>query len=92
MDGLKDWDLLRNEERTPEADALVRPLEIALADLPQARVRAEDLTRLRNGNPAPAIATDAEYGDLVWVADGGKAVAVGIYKAGNLHPVRVFNH
>ena len=34
---------------------------------------------------------DAEYGDECWASFEGKAVAVGIYKAGELHPSRVFN-
>ena len=35
--------------------------------------------------------TDVEYGDECWAAYDGQAVAVGIYRAGELHPSRVFN-
>ena len=52
---------------------------------------AEGATRLKNGNPGMVFAADAEYGDECWASFEGKAVAVGIYKAGELHPSRVFN-
>ena len=38
------------------------------------------------------ITSDAEYGDEAWASLDGKAVAIGIYKAGELHPTRVFRH
>ncbi|HBR35813.1 MAG TPA: tRNA pseudouridine(55) synthase TruB, partial [Sulfitobacter pontiacus] len=34
---------------------------------------------------------DVEYGDEVWASFEGRAVAVGRFKAGELHPSRVFN-
>jgi tRNA pseudouridine55 synthase len=37
------------------------------------------------------MASDVEYGDECWASLDGKAVAVGRYKAGELHPSRVFN-
>ena len=37
------------------------------------------------------LASDVEYGDEAWASYDGQAVAVGIYKAGELHPNRVFN-
>jgi tRNA pseudouridine55 synthase len=37
------------------------------------------------------IAHDVEYGDEVWASFEGRAVAVGRFKAGELHPSRVFN-
>ncbi|SFB01560.1 tRNA pseudouridine synthase B [Poseidonocella pacifica] len=78
--------------RDPALDAHILPLEIGLADLPQARITPESAARLRNGNPAMVIATDLEYGDEVWAALDGQAVAVGTYRAGELHPSRVFLH
>ena len=46
---------------------------------------------LRNGNPGMVIASDVEYGDEAWASFDGHAVAVGRFKAGELHPDRVFN-
>ncbi|QEW22584.1 tRNA pseudouridine synthase B [Marinibacterium anthonyi] len=78
--------------RTPELDAFLRPLEEGLADLPELKCTPEGAARLRNGNPGMVLASNVEYGDEAWASFDGKAVAVGIYKAGELHPSRVFNH
>lgn len=75
--------------RTAEIDDLLLPLELGLADLPQMHCPADSIQRLRNGNPAPVIGT-AEFGDEVWASSDGQAVAVGRYRAGMLHPSRVF--
>ncbi len=76
--------------KTPELDEFLKPLELGLADLPEARCTAENATRLRNGNPAMVLAADVEYGDECWVSLDGQAVAVGTFKGGMLHPTRVF--
>lgn len=75
----------------PELDTHLRPLEEGLQDLPEVRATPEGATRMRNGNPGMVIASDVEYGDECWASIEGKAVAVGRYKAGELHPSRVFN-
>lgn len=76
--------------KTPELDAHLRPLEEGLHDLPQVMATAEGAARLRNGNPGMVIASDVEYGDECWASFEGDAVAVGRFKAGELHPSRVF--
>lgn len=76
---------------TDALDALVLPLEVGLADLPELPATAEGAARLRNGNPGMVIASSAGFGDEAWASWQGRAVAVGIYKAGELHPSRVFN-
>lgn len=75
---------------TPELDAHLRPLEEGLVDLPMVTCAPEAAARLRNGNPAMVIAQGVEYGDECWAALDGCAVAVGRFKAGELHPSRVF--
>lgn len=77
--------------KTPELDSHLLPLETGLADLPELRCTPEGAARLRNGNPGMVLASDVEYGDEAWASYEGQAVAVGVYKAGELHPVRVFN-
>lgn len=77
--------------RTPELDAHLQPLEIGLSELPELRCTPEGAARLRNGNPGMILNSDAEYGDEAWASHDGKAVAVGVYKSGELHPARVFN-
>ncbi|NNE87853.1 MAG: tRNA pseudouridine(55) synthase TruB [Silicimonas sp.] len=76
--------------KTPEIDALLLPLEVGLADLPELPATAEGAAKMRNGNPGMVIASDAQFGDLAWASHQGVPVAVGIYKAGELHPNRVF--
>ncbi|WP_170562166.1 tRNA pseudouridine(55) synthase TruB [Ruegeria atlantica] len=76
--------------KTTALDEYLHPLETGLADLPELQCTPEGATRLRNGNPGMVLASDAEYGDEAWASLDGKAVAVGIYKSGELHPSRVF--
>ena len=77
--------------KTPELDARLLPLETGLAELPELRCTPEGAARLKNGNPGMVLAADVEYGDTAWASYQGRAVAVGTYKAGELHPDRVFN-
>lgn len=77
--------------KSPELDALLLPLEVGLADLPELKATAEGAARLRNGNPGMVIAADVDWGDEAWASFQGRAVAVGVYKSGELHPSRVFN-
>ncbi|WP_073248363.1 tRNA pseudouridine(55) synthase TruB [Shimia gijangensis] len=88
-DGLT-FDEIEKLARTPELDTHLRPLEEALAGLPEVKCTAESVTRLRNGNPAMVIAHGVDYGDEAWASFEGQAVAVGVFKAGELHPNRVF--
>ena len=83
-------DTLDRLAQTPELDALLKPLEIGLADLPEVRATAAGAARLRNGNPGEVIASDAEFGEEAWASFEGRAVAVGTYMGGMLHPSRVF--
>jgi tRNA pseudouridine55 synthase len=77
--------------KQPDLDTHLRPLEEGLQDLPQVSATPEGAVRMRNGNPGMVMASDVEYGDECWASLDGKAVAVGRYKAGELHPSRVFN-
>jgi tRNA pseudouridine55 synthase len=75
---------------TPELDTHLRPLEQGLCDLPELPATPEGAAKLRNGNPGMVLTSSVEYGDEAWASYQGRAVAVGIYKAGELHPNRVF--
>lgn len=76
--------------RTEGIDALLRPLEDGLADLPEVQATPEGAARLRNGNPGQVTGSNVHYGDEAWASYQGRAVAVGTYRAGALHPTRVF--
>ena len=84
-------ELVEKLSKTGELDQYLRPLEEGLADLPELRCTAEAAAKMRHGNPAMVLASDIEYGDEAWASLDGKAVAVGTYKSGELHPSRVFN-
>ncbi|MCC5960954.1 MAG: tRNA pseudouridine(55) synthase TruB [Rhodobacteraceae bacterium] len=89
-DGLS-MDQIEAMAHSPELDTHLRPLEEGLADLPELPATPEGAARLRNGNPGMVLSASVEYGDEAWASYQGRAVAVGVYKAGELHPSRVFN-
>ncbi len=76
--------------KTTALDDFLQPLEVGLSDLPELKCTPEGAVRLRNGNPGMVLASDVEYGDEAWASFEGKAVAVGTYRSGELHPSRVF--
>ena len=71
--------------------ARLLPLETALAALPEVRLSAEGAVRVRNGNPGECVHATAAPGDTAWASHRRRAVAVGVYMGGMLHPNRVFN-
>ncbi|WP_323006467.1 tRNA pseudouridine(55) synthase TruB [Pseudorhodobacter sp.] len=77
--------------KTDALDAYLLPLELALTDLPELPTTADGAARLKNGNPGMVLTSNADFGDEAWASYMGRAVAVGVYKAGELHPSRVFN-
>ncbi len=81
-----DLDTLR--ERNPVPYLL--PLEAGLSELPEVCVREPEAARLRNGNAAPIAQTDLEQGEEAWASLDGAPLAIVTYRAGVLHPVRVF--
>ncbi len=76
---------------SPELDSYLKPLEIALEDLPHVSATAEGAARIRNGNPGMVIASGIDWGTEVWASYQGRPIAIGRYQAGELHPSRVFN-
>ena len=76
--------------KSSELDSHLRPLEEGLSDLPEVKATAQGAARLRNGNAGMVLATDLDYGEECWASFDGRAVAVGTYKGGELHPSRVF--
>ena len=77
--------------RTPELETHLLPLETGLADLPMVTCTPQGAARLRNGNPGMVVAYGIDYGEECWASFEGQPLAVGRFKAGELHPSRVFN-
>lgn len=84
---LEDIDRLA---RTDAIDSLLHPLELALRDLPELPATPEGAVRLSHGNPGQVLG-HIPYGDEGWASLQGRAIAVGRYMGGELHPTRVFN-
>jgi tRNA pseudouridine55 synthase len=78
------------EARTEALAARLLPLEVALAGLPEFPATPEGAARLRNGNPGQ-VTGHAPYGSEGWASQDGRAIAIGHYRGGELHPTRVFN-
>jgi tRNA pseudouridine55 synthase len=76
--------------RSEEIDRLLLPLELGLADLPELTATPEGAVRLRNGNPGQVLG-HLPYGEEAWASLNGRAIALGRYLGGELHPSRVFN-
>lgn len=76
--------------RSEELDGWLKPLEMGLVDLPQMTATPEGAVRLKHGNPGMVIGPALPYGTEAWASYQGHAVAVGIYRGGELHPSRVF--
>ena len=83
------FDLL-DEVRETGGDEHLLPLSAGLTSLPEVRIRATEAARLRNGNAAPVTHTVLDYGDEALATNDGTPVALVTYKAGMLHPNRVF--
>jgi tRNA pseudouridine55 synthase len=75
-------EVLDSLARTEALDAHLLPLELGLTDLPELPTTPEGAARLRNGNPGIVLTSAADYGDEAWASLLGRAVAVGVYKAG----------
>ncbi|GGE22639.1 tRNA pseudouridine synthase B [Gemmobacter megaterium] len=82
-------DEIERMARTPDLEARLLPVEAGLQDLPQVQATDQGAVRLRNGNPGQVIG-NLPYGTECWASHQGRAVAVGRYMGGELHPSRVF--
>ncbi len=81
-------------DRLAKTEALnqwLKPLELGLADLPELHATPEGAIRLSHGNPGTVTGPALHYGTEAWASHNGRAVAVGHYRSGELHPSRVFN-
>lgn len=83
------FDQLDALAQTPDLEACVQPLELGLADLPEVPTTEAGAAKMRNGNPGMVLASDVEYGDEAWASLDGRAVAIGQYRGGELHPSKV---
>lgn len=91
LEGAVTWAEIEEAGRGEALDIRIRPLESALVALPECRCPEASLPLLRNGGAAPVFAPDGLlWGEEAWASRDGRAVALGVYEAGNLRPTRVF--
>ena len=74
-----------------ELQALLRPVETALADLAVLRVSREDTVRLLRGQPVLVRGHDLPPQGPAYAVCKGHLVALGEVEKGQLRPTRVFN-
>lgn len=89
LDDAVDLETITAEAKSPELDRFLLPLELGLQDLPEMRCSAAEVGRLANGNAVSVHGEAPEFGDTVWVSHEGQALAVGVYRAGQVQPIRV---
>ena len=75
---------------TEALDNLLKPLELGLGHLPQLHATSEGAVRLAHGNPGQVTGPALPWGTEAWALHQGRALAVGHYRGGELHPSRVF--
>ena len=73
-------------------EQLLRPVATALDDIPALAISGPDAARLRNGQAVLVRGRDAPViSGTVYATIGGKLVALGEVRRGELHPTRIFN-
>lgn len=91
LDDAVTFDRIEALAQTPEIDTLLRPISLSLGDMPELKATDQGAARLKNGNPGQVLPGDVDYGDLAWASYNDQPVAIGRFRAGELHPERVFN-
>jgi tRNA pseudouridine55 synthase len=82
------WEAL--EARDPGLAGRLLPVRASLGGLPEIACPAAAATRLRSGNPVALPEASLPEGATAWASLGEAPVAVGTWRAGALHPTRVF--
>nr|WP_230989559.1 tRNA pseudouridine(55) synthase TruB [Devosia faecipullorum] len=83
---------LEAAEAGPARDALMAPLELGLADLPEIRLDASQANAVSHGNAVLLTGAGAPVSeDECWVSFKGKVLATGAVEFGQFKPRRVFN-
>ena len=86
-----ELEVFNGETGAPDLFHLLRPLEVGLESIPRLDCNAEAARRMRVGLPGAVFGEPPDFGATIWASLDGKAVAVGEFRAGELHPSRVFN-
>ena len=71
-------------------DALLKPVEAALGDLPGVALPRDDVNRVLRGQPVLLRGASAPTAGPAFATGGGQLLALGEIVAGSFHPKRVF--
>jgi tRNA pseudouridine55 synthase len=91
LDGALTFNSLDDVKKDDALDAYLQPLELGLDELPELKTNEIGAAALQHGNPGQVLYSSLQFGDEAWASLDGKAIAVGSYRSGELHPSRVFN-
>ncbi len=80
-------DALRHEDH---AEKHLLPVAAGLDDIPALALDPGRAAQVRQGRAIPAVGLTLTYGDTAWACCNGVPVAIGVVKAGDFHPSRVF--
>ncbi|MEM0976443.1 MAG: tRNA pseudouridine(55) synthase TruB [Pseudomonadota bacterium] len=69
----------------------LRPAEAAMSDFPTVQLGPDAETKVRNGNTAQVLSSDAQNGDIALAFANNVLVAIGEYQSGLFKPSRVLN-
>ncbi len=89
-EGACTLDTLARLAEIGDIDTLLRPVSAALTGLPELAATDEGAARLAHGNPG-RVTGHLPPGTPAWASHHGRALALGHYADGHLHPSRVFN-
>jgi tRNA pseudouridine55 synthase len=77
-------------EAAADRDALLLPVAAGLSGLPEIRLRPDQASAIRHGNPALLTGAGAPiFLEAAWASCSGEAVALGRVEAGSFLPSRV---
>jgi tRNA pseudouridine55 synthase len=88
LDGAVGWETLA--AGGPALEAWLLPVRAALGGLPELACPPSAVARLLNGNPVAVPGAALPEGATAWASLGDTPLAVGTWRAGTLHPSRVF--
>lgn len=84
-------DELLKVNKLQEISNLIYPLKLGLDTLKHGTCSMTAANKIKNGNCAPVVCSEAKSGEEIWVSYCEIPVAVGKYQSGSFFPKKVFN-
>tara|TARA_B000000609_G_scaffold148296_1_gene131875 strand:+ start:19 stop:669 length:651 start_codon:yes stop_codon:yes gene_type:complete len=84
-------DELLKVNKLQEISNLIYPLKLGLDTLKHGTCNMTAANKIKNGNCAPVVCSEAKSGEEIWVSYCEIPIAVGKYQSGSFFPKKVFN-